>query len=126
MAVENQTATMYANNKHTLQFTLKDSAGAVLDLTGRLVTFALALQGANGPVLTSPLVDFKLGVSSQITVPTPANGIVLVVLLPADTTTLAPVEKTYYGECEVTESNGSAPVVVATLELTIKPNVENA
>lgn len=126
MAVENQTASFFADNRHTLKFTLTDAAGAVLDLTGRLVTFALAGLGSKGPILSNPHVDLKLGVDAQLTVPTPTNGIALVVLLPADTAALAPIETTYYIECEVTEGDGSTPVVVATGEVTIKPNVENA
>ena len=126
MAVENQTAEIFADNRHLLRFTIKDDAGAILDLTGKLVQFALALNSDSGPVLQDPLLDFKLGTSSQITVPTPTNGIAIVEILPGDTAALAPVTTVYYGECEVIDADGSNAVVTSTVLVTIKPNVENA
>ena len=130
MAVENQTGAMFANNRHILQWTtITDTDGtSVLDLTGKIVKFALARQGTGGPVLANPILDFRTDISAQITVPNPIVGDphVEVELLPVDTATLAPVATVFYWELEVFEGANTNPVVVATGTLTIKPNVENA
>lgn len=126
MAVENQTVSMFAGNRAVLRWnSIKDTDGTtILDLTGRIVKFSLTREG---PVL-SPILDFRSDVGSQVTIPNPTVGSshVEVELLPVDTATLAPAETTYYCELEVYEAADSNPVVVATMLLTIKPNVVNA
>ena len=134
MAVENQSAEMFANNRHLLQWAqILDQAGtASEDLTGRIVKFSLTRKDASGNPLLTPILDFASDdASPQVTIPTPNpvddSGVhVQVELLPADTATLAPIASTFYFELEVFEGDGSAPVVVATGDLLIKPNVENA
>jgi hypothetical protein len=137
MVVADQTDTMYADNYHTLEWqALLDGGGAVLDLTGRIVKFALArFNSAGVPLRENPVLDFASDdVSPQVTVPNPNPDIdtgpfphVIVELLPVDTATLAPVKDVaFYFELEVFEGDGSRPVVVATGTLTVKLNVENA
>lgn len=131
MAVENQTDEMFAGNRHVLNWDsiLDDDGVTLLNLTGRIVKFALARISASGqPVLTSPILDFRSDApGSRVTVPNPVTGSphVQVELLEADTATLAPKRTTFYGELEVFQSTDDEPVVVATVLLTIKPNVEN-
>lgn len=129
MAQENQNATMFANNRHLLVWNGITSEGgaSLVDLTGKIVKWSLTIKGASGPVL-SPLLDFRSDVGTQLTIPNPVAGSkhVQMELLAADTADLAPVETTYYHELEVFEGAGTNPVVVATGELTIRPNVENA
>lgn len=130
MAVEDQADTMYANNRHILKWNgLTEEGGvALLDLTGRIVKFALSRKRADGSPILTPVLDFRSdAVSPQVTIPNPVAGNphVLVELLPADTAALAPRETDFYFELEVFESDESDPVVVATGTLTIKPNVVN-
>ena len=127
MAVENQSDSMFAGNRHVLRWnSITDIDGSgTFDLTGKIVKFALTLAG---PVTANPILDFRSDTSPQVTIPNPATGDphVEVELLPVDTATLAPSETTYYCELEVYEGTDTNPVVVATIDLTIKPNVENA
>lgn len=130
MAVENQPDSMFANNIHVLRWDeILDEDGDVLDLTGRVAKFALTRLSPSGVPLSTPLLSFKsTDASPQVTIPNPSTGgpHVLVTLLPADTATLAPKATVYYGELEVYEgSSPTNPVVVATVLLTIKPNVSN-
>lgn len=131
MAVENQTDTMFANNRHVLRWNgIVDADGSgILNLTGRVVKFSLTRKDAAGNPLLTPILDFSSeDASPQVTIPNPITGTphVLVELQPADTAALAPKETVYYCELEVFDSGSTNPVVVATLDLTIKPNVVNA
>lgn len=132
MAIENQTGEMFANNRHLLQWDqiLNQAGTGPEDLTGRIVKFALCIIGDDGnPVVSAPVLDFRSDVSGQVTIPNPDGSTPLhvqVELLPVDTATLAPIATVYYFELEVFEADESAPVVVATGNLTIKPNAENA
>jgi len=130
MAVENQPDTMFAGNRHVLRWnSITNDGGTILDLTGRVVKFALTQLSSAGVPLATPLLSFSSGgASPQVTIPNPSTGTphVLVELLPADTATLAARSTVYYGELEVFEgSSPTNPVVVATILLTIKPNVSN-
>ena len=130
MAVENQTDSMFAGNHHVLRWDGIDNldSSGLLDLTGRIVKFALSRKNAAGDPLLVPILDFSSATSAQVTIPNPATGTphVVVTLLPANTAALAPRESVYYCELEVYEAGNLLPVVVATLDLTIKPNLVNA
>jgi len=131
MAVENQTDEMFANNRHVMRWAgiLDGDGPAILDLTGRIVKFSLTRIGPTGSPLLTPTLDFASDdVSPRVTIPNPVTGNqhVVVELLPADTASLAPITTTYYCELEVFEAGNLLPVVVATVLLTIKPNVVNA
>lgn len=130
MAVENQVASMFAGNIKVLRWNnITNEGSGTLDLTGRVVKFALTRLSSSGVPLATPILSFSSDDSSpQVTIPNPSAGNphVLVTLLPIDTATLAPVSTVYYGELEVYESaDPFNPVVVATVLLTIKPNVSN-
>lgn len=130
MAVLDQPVTMFANNRHVLHWAGLTEEGdplAPLDLTGRIVKFALtALSSKTGSPLLTPKFSFSSAdLSPQVVINDALNGEVTVELLPADTALLAPTERQYYGELEVYESDLSDPVVVATMLITIKPNVTN-
>lgn len=129
MAVENQTDSMFAGNRHVLRWAgITDADGSgLLDLTGRIVKFALTRKSSAGDPLLTPILDFSSATSGQVLIPNPVTGSphVTVELLPVNTATLAPKETVYYCELEVYEAGNLNPVVVATLDLTIKPNVTN-
>lgn len=130
MAVESQTDSMFAGNRHILRWAgILDADGSgILDLTGRIVKFALTRKSSAGNPALTPILDFSSAdVSPQVTIPNPVLGSphVEVLLKPVDTATLAPKETVYYCELEVYEAGNTDPVVVATIDLTIKPNVVN-
>lgn len=129
MAVENQADSMFAGNRHVLRWNgILDDDDTILDLTGRIVKFALTRKAADGNPLLTPILDFRSDMSAQISIQNPSTGNphVDVELLPADTATLAPrAPVEYYCELEVFDTGGLSPVVVATIDLTIKPNVTN-
>lgn len=134
MAVTDQTDTMFAGNLHEMEWAgLLDHGGpGLLNLTGRIVKFALAKYRADDPTVpkrTAPLLDFNSeDHPAQVAiVGDPLDGHVLVTLLPADTAGFANNADTdYHFELEVFEGDESDGVVVATGKLTIKVNVDNA
>jgi hypothetical protein len=131
MAVENQTDSMFAGNRHILRWNgITDADGSgIIDLTGRIVKFSLTRKDSNGNPLLTPILDFASDdPGSPVTIPNPVTGAphVLVTLVPSHTATLAAKETMYYCELEVFEAGDANPVVVATLDLTIKPNLVNA
>lgn len=129
MAVENQTLEMFAGNRRVLRWpSIFESDGVtLLNLSGRIVKFTLARKNADGvPLINSPILSFSSAdASPQATIPNPVLGSshVEVVLLPIDTVTLAPKETEYHCQLEVFEGDGSGQVVVATMDITIKPNI---
>ena len=130
MAVENQADSMFAGNLHVLRWNnITDEGAGTLNLAGRVVKFALSRLSSSGVPLATPILSFASDdPSPQVTIPNPTTGTphVLVTLLPADTATLAPKSTVFYGELEVYEgADPTNPVVVATVLLTIKPNVSN-
>ena len=130
MADENQTAEMFAGNKKQLRLTtLLDDDGAEVDLTGRIVKFALARFSNGVPLKDDPVIDYRSDVGSEIVLVNLLTGSprVTVDLATEDTAGLADAGNTaYYFEFEVFEGDGSDPVVSATGSLTIKVNVSNS
>lgn len=129
MAVENQSDSMFAGNRHILRWaSIDDGSGGVLDLTNRVVKFSLT-HVKDGVPLKTPILDFSSeDASPQVTIPNPIVGgpHVEVELVPADTAALAAKETDYYCELEVFDAGSTNPVVVSTHTQTIKPNVDNA
>lgn len=131
MAAENQSMEMFANTRHLLQWDqiLNNAGTGPENLTGRIVKWALAQLDENGNLLIeSPLLDFRSDVGTQLTVPNPTGATPLHVqmeLLPANTATLAPIPTTYGWQLEVFEGDGSAPVMLATGTILMKPNITN-
>jgi hypothetical protein len=132
MAVTGQSAEMFAGNIIELTWNeiLAEGGDALIDLTGRIVKFALTRKNSAGvPNYKTPLLDFSSDdVDSQVVIgnATTGNPHVTVTLLPADTALLAPKDTTFYCELEVFEDDPDEnPVVVATLDLLIKANVVN-
>lgn len=128
MAVTGQVDTIYQGNRRILRFTITDedtSGSPIKDLTGLVVKFALAKLDVNGnPIKSNPVVDLNsTSHSLQVVITTPTNGIVDVILLPANTSALIPGD--YYFELELFDGSGNG-VVVATGTLTIEVNVTNA
>lgn len=128
MVVADQVDTMYAGNRRVLKFAVtdEDNGGAPMDLTGRIVKFALARFDAEGqPLKANPLVDKRSDTSGDIVITSAVGGLVEVTLVPADTASLADAGETaYYFELEVFQ--GTDGIVVASGTETIRRNVTNA
>lgn len=134
MVVSGQVDEMFENNRHVMEWAgLTDENDDLLDLTGRVVKFALTrfLSDGVSPNKASPILDFASDdVSPQVTIPNPTASSaphVRVVLEASDTVGVIGTTATpFYFELEVFESDESDPVVVATGSLTVKPNVTNS
>ena len=116
MTTKNTKDTMYAGNRRVLGFTIKDEAGAVLDLTGYTAEFKLAkLIGAKpGDALltytTAPNIVFNAD---------RATGLLDVVLTQGATSAfLGP----HYYELELIDASSNRNVV-AVGEIEIKANI---
>lgn len=127
MANTSQKVTMYEANRMRLKWTVTDkSTGAALNLTGKIIKFSVARLQGSTPVRTNPLVDKKTG-SGDILLIDAVNGRVDTILTETDTEDFAIQGKTvYHVELEVFEAGEVQPVVVATVQLTVLPNVVNA
>lgn len=130
MASTGQTETVYTNNRWILRFVIRDEDDPApvkppLDITGHTIRFALARLGASGaPLVNNPVLDFNSGDEPLVVVITDApNGAVEVRL--DDSITVAVPPREYYLELEDVDGLGN-PVVVATGNLTVLPNVVNA
>jgi len=126
MVQTSQNDVMYANNRRVITWPVKDEDGtSVKDLSGLTVKYALTRIGPNGPITTGPLID-KSSSGADVTITDAINGIVTITLNPADTAALAAAGETvYYHELEVFDGSGNG-VVVATGNMTIRPNITNA
>lgn len=135
MAVTDQVDTMFAGNLHVMEWAgILDHEGPdLIDLTGRVVKFALAKFQEKAPTVPkrlAPILDLNSDANpSQVEIVNPVTGAphVRVTLTPSDTAALANSAPTdYYFELEAYEGDDSDPVVLATGKLTIKVNVDNA
>jgi len=125
----------YVNNRIEISFaTLLDDGGVELDLSNRVVRFSCCLYRNSGvPNYGSPTLAFLSSdaapggeTNPQVYIENVVTGDprVVVTLLASDTASL-PQNSTTVLHCqmEVTESDGSSPVVVATGTLTLRPNI---
>ena len=129
MTVESQNFTMYANTQVTLAWAgILGSDGALIDITNRIIKFALVLKSGNA-IVVDPLIDMNsVDDTAQVLKPSPivGNPHVQVILLPADSVDLAPIDTVYGYQVEVFENDGTVPVMVTTGDITIKQNAINA
>lgn len=107
MTVKNAKDTMYAGNKRILNVTVKDQAGAALNLTGYSATFKL-LKRQGGAIQTPAALTLTSNPPAGITIPTPANGIVVVTLATGAT---AGFMGGYYWDLELVDGSGDTNVV---------------
>lgn len=73
---------MFAGDDRQLVYTLKDQAGAVVDLTGGSISWRAVVSGTDTAVIT------KTSPSGGVVLTTPTSGICTVTLDPADTSSL--------------------------------------
>jgi hypothetical protein len=127
MANTTQKVTMYEANRLRLKWTVTDKAtGSALDLTGKIIKFAVARLQGSTPVRTDPLLDKKSGHADVLLI-SAVDGRVDTIITAADSADWAIQGKTtYHVELEVFEAGETQPVVVATVSLTVLPNVVNA
>jgi len=123
MAETGLTDAMYAGNKRTLAFAVKDTAGAVFDITAYGVQFALSEIDSDGIVSGAALVSKSDDDVAEIAVTDAANGLLQVYLVGADTAALL---GDYHFELELVDDADSETVVVAEGTLEIRRNVVNA
>lgn len=102
MTVTGQNFDIYLGDSKQIIITVYDETGAILPLDGYDITWVLYKLTSKQIVLTKTL-------GAGITVPTPANGQILIDIQPADTENLVP--NTYLHECEISTS----PTDVATV-----------
>lgn len=128
MAKTGQDATIYTDNYVILRFSVVDEDDPLepaLDLTGLEVFYSVARYNSRGePIVATPLIDVNSdGDPSVVLVTDAVNGVVEIRLTAAITALLSP--RDYYHELEVVDGLGN-PVVTATGNLTVLPNVVNA
>ena len=118
------TDVMYAGNIRELEYTIvdEDNAGAPLNITSFRIKWAIAPLASDGSFSTTPTLVKDSTAGTQITKPTPASGICVVLLDPADTAALG--GRTFYMELEVFDASNN-PIVVATGTLEIRRNIVN-
>lgn len=107
-----QDFSMHSGDNRDLQVTIKDAAGAVVNITGAALTWALSKgNGSDGPRGTA-LVTKTVG--SGITIVDGANGRADIVLVPADTEALA---GDYYHELQLVAGGSSSTVLYGTVTI---------
>jgi len=81
------------------EFTVDDADNppAIKDLTGATIIWVLSKSQGSVPLIT------KSAIGTEILVPTPANGILQVIIVPADTDAL---KGGFWHELEITDSSG--------------------
>lgn len=136
MTVESQSWAAFESTHIELEFPAipdldTDPSGATpIDLTTRIVRFALARLYNGEPVRSDPVLSYNSDDDpAVVTIPNPDGSTdphVLIVLTYEKTADLAAGGPTaYYVEVEVTESDSTKPVITSTGTLTLKPNVQN-
>lgn len=112
--------TIYAGNRHVVEFTVTDEDNSTpLDITSLTLKYSVARFDANGnPITSSPLLEKCTGAGIIHTDPT--NGVAQVTFVEADTLDVLPAD--YYFELEVFDATPEG-VVVSTGTLTVLPNV---
>lgn len=113
MTAKNQNFEMFCGDTHELPVTVRDSSGALKDITGAAVAWALAKSVKCDP-------EFTKATGSGIALTDPSNGLFTVTLNPADTLNLCPGD--YYHEAEVTDSSGRV-VTVMTGRVRLLPSI---
>jgi len=105
MTQKSQNVEHWAGDDLIMRFTIKDSAGNPVDLTGASATWVLA-KNANSRVAGNVLVTKVSSDDQQVWFDHPNSfWRVLVRLIPSDTENVAPNPK-YYHECQVVLSTG--------------------
>lgn len=126
MAELNQDFSCYANNDHTLEFSVVDkdanpSSPPALDLTGHTLKWAMSRLSSSGDFSKTPTVD-KSTTGADMEIVDAAAGTVKVTLRAADTINLL---GDFHHQLEDFDGGGNA-VVVAEGKGTIKKNITNA
>jgi hypothetical protein len=110
--------TIIEGNDRDIQITVSDRQAA-MDLTGASVQFMVKDVDANGkPVAADSAAIIKKAIGTGVTVVTANQGIILVSLVPADTTGLGRPDKPYKWDVKVKTAAGKeystepAPFVV--------------
>lgn len=112
MTATGQNVSMFKGDNHTITVTVRDAAGAVKDLTGATVKWAMNNTPNGTPKLS------KSTITSGVAITDAPAGVCVVTIAQSDTISLAP--NTYYHELEVTDAAGTKATVM-TGSFVIKP-----
>lgn len=104
---------MTRGDAKSYRVTVKDDAGAVVNLTGATIRAQFRKHPHSAPVIT-------LNVSSGIEIENAAGGVFRIDLTPAHTSALGNWEQTYGFDVQVTKDD--KPVTVVRGTLTIEPD----
>lgn len=117
MAAINSVFSMHSGDDKDLINTIRDTAGATIDITGAAFTFSLSGLNAVDPVVPAPKGAPLLTITNgaQLVLNDPTNGVVTVSLLPVDTADLP--AKTYYYELQMVLTGKTSTVAIGTLQL---------
>lgn len=106
---------MTRGDARSFRVTVKDEAGAAVDLTGATIKF----QARKHPHSSTAVLSKTLG--SGIAVENAAGGVFRIDIAPADTAALGNWRQEYLYDVEVTKAG--SPVTVARGTLTIEPDI---
>lgn len=116
------TEPIYAGNKHTLRFTVRDQDNPLSppkDITGMSARWALAKFKADGTFSKTPILTKNSTSGAQIVITTPVSGLLEVYIAEGDTTAL---EGDYQFQLELYQTS-SFSLIVATGTLSILRNI---
>jgi len=122
MATTGLADVIYAGNKRTLAFAVKDSAGAVFDLTGYAVRFAVSEISEDQVVSETAVFEKSDTDPTEIEITDAVNGAVSVYLVGADTASLF---GNYHFELEIVDDADSESIVVAEGTMIVRRNISN-
>jgi len=107
MSIRNPQDQAFAGNARTINITVRDGTGALLNLTGYSAKWVLCSYANGAPVLPAILTKTVAGGGIQILAPY-ANGQLAVFIAEGDTLGLA---GNYYWECELIDGSNNTSVV---------------
>lgn len=110
MTIKNQNFEMYAGDTKNVSVTITNSSGAVVNLTGAVITWVLTFQSGTLQKATA---------TGTITVANPATGVFTFNLLPIDTTGKQGV---FNHGVEMVDATGNASTLLTGLA-TIVPTI---
>lgn len=116
-ATINAAFTMHSGNNKSLDFTVLDTAGAPIDITGATFTFKLTPLNTSDPANPAPKGDtlLTLTLGAQLVITDAPAGEVSVLLIPVDTTALG--SKGFYYELTMLLAGLTFTVAIGSINI---------